>query len=186
MALWLLWAVVAAPAQTRSSDDQPAKDSARADAATSVDRVSSSRASRHVSSKDLLSADQGVALVDFAMESAADLRTQPDCSHFVHLVYSDAGLNYTYQDSRVLRSGVPEFKRVKKPQPGDLIVWPGHVGIVVSPREKTFFSSVHSGIITESWTAAHWRARGRPRFFRYRIGPDTDLTLLATTNDDNR
>ena len=105
---------------------------------------------------------------------------KPDCSHFVHLVYSDAGLDYTYHASRELYRGVPEFVPVKKPQPGDLIVWRGHVGIVVSRRQKTFFSSVNSGILTESWTARHWLARGRPRFFRYRLKPDTDLTLLAS------
>jgi hypothetical protein len=51
---------------------------------------------------------------------------------------------------------------------------------VVSPREKTFFSSVRSGIITESWTADQWRRRGRPRFLRYLIGPESDLELLAS------
>jgi hypothetical protein len=38
---------------------------------------------------------------------------------------------------------------------------------------------VRSGIITESWTNEYWTARGRPRFFRYVVGPQTDLTLLA-------
>ena len=51
---------------------------------------------------------------------------------------------------------------------------------MVSRHEKTFFSSVRSGILTESWTAPHWLARGRPRFFRYRVTADTDMTLLAS------
>jgi NlpC/P60 family len=149
-----------------------------------------SEAPEHASSpagaRSWLSVKQGEALVDFAVESAADLRDKPDCSHFVHLVYSDAGLNYGYQNSRVLyRGGAREFQRVKKPQPGDLIVWTGHVGIVVSRKEKTFFSSVRSGILMESWTAGHWIARGRPHFFRYRIGPATDLTLLASMNGED-
>jgi cell wall-associated NlpC family hydrolase len=121
----------------------------------------------------------GEVLVEIAVASAADLSTKPDCSHFVHMVYSDSGLDYPYEDSRVLYRGTREFVQVKKPQPGDLIVWPGHVGIVVSRREKTFFSSVNSGILTESWTAPHWLARGRPRFFRYRLTPDTDLSMLV-------
>lgn len=132
----------------------------------------------------LLSAEEGEALVDLAVESAADLRSQPDCSHLVHLVYARAGLNYPYQHSRALYGGVPDFQRVKSPQPGDLIVWPGHVGIVVSPDDNTFFSSVRSGIITESWTADYWRARGLRRFFRYRLGPETDLALLASLTRD--
>jgi hypothetical protein len=59
------------------------------------------------------------------------------------------------------------------------------VGIVLSPEEKTFLSSVHSGILTESWMAPHWVRRGRPRFYRYRIGPETDMNLLARIMDND-
>lgn len=128
----------------------------------------------------LLSAKQGAMLVDYALQAGSRLTRQPDCSHLVHLIYSHAGLNYSYQPSRALYAGVEDFERVTRPQPGDLIVWRGHVGIVVSPREKTFFSSVRSGIITESWKEVQWLRRGRPRFLRYRIGPDSDLELLAS------
>jgi NlpC/P60 family len=149
-------------------------------------RADAEPTSSAVSVRALLTAEEGEALVDLAVESAADLPDKPDCSHFVHLVYSDAGLNYAYEASRSLYRGVPEFKRVKKPQPGDLIVWPGHVGIVVSRKGKTFFSSVRSGILTEAWTAAHWLARGRPRFYRYQVGADTDLDLLASVSGYDR
>ncbi|HET9181011.1 MAG TPA: NlpC/P60 family protein [Candidatus Angelobacter sp.] len=88
---------------------------------------------------ELLSAEQGQALVQYAMQSASRLRAKPDCSHLVHTIYSRAGLSYSYQPSRALyRGAATDFERVKKPQPGDLIVWRGHVGIVVSPRKKTF------------------------------------------------
>jgi len=63
-------------------------------------------------------------------------------------------------------------------------VWLGHVGIVLSPEEKTFLSSVRSGILIESWTAAHWIHRGHPRFYRYRIGPEADMALLAKIMGD--
>jgi hypothetical protein len=136
----------------------------------------------------LLSPDQGHALAAFAAQSEKRVRSKPDCSHLVHLLYARAGLIYPYEDSRVLYRGVSDFKRVKTPQPGDLTVWLGHVGIVLSPEEKTFLSSVRSGIITESWTAPHWVRRGRPRFYRYRIGPDADMNLLARvmSDDSNR
>ena len=105
----------------------------------------------------------------------------------MHQLYARAGLIYPYEDSRVLYRGISDFKRVKTPQPGDLAVWLGHVGIVLSPEEKTFLSSVHSGILTESWMAPHWVRRGRPRFYRYRIGPDADMNLLARImGDDTR
>jgi hypothetical protein len=132
----------------------------------------------------LVSAEQGQALADFAMQSGPRVRPKPDCSHLVHLLYARAGLIYPYEDSRVLYRGVDDFERVKSPQPGDLAVWLGHVGIVLSPEDKTFLSSVRSGIITESWIAPHWARRGRPRFFRYRIGPSANLTLLAAIMSD--
>lgn len=130
---------------------------------------------------ELLSAEQGEALVQYAIQSASRLHGKPDCSHLVHTLYSGAGLNYSYQPSRALyRGAAADFERVRKPQPGDLIVWRGHVGIVVSPREKTFFSSVRSGMVTETWTTREWLARGHPHFYRYRIGPDSNLELLAS------
>src|SRR5215510_8787136 len=128
----------------------------------------------------LLSAGQGQALADFAERSGPDVSPKPDCSHLVHMLYSRAGLNYPYEGSRALHHGIPDFVRVKKPQPGDLAVWLGHVGIVLSPPDKTFLSSVRSGIIAESWDNDYWSARGRPRFYRYIVGPQADLALLAT------
>lgn len=132
----------------------------------------------------LVSADQGQALADFALRSGRRIRPKPDCSHLVHLLYARAGLIYAYEDSRVLYRGVNDFEREKTPQPGDLVVWLGHVGIVLSPEENTFLSSVHSGILTESWTATHWVHRGRPRFYRYRIGPAANMNLLAAIMGD--
>ena len=132
----------------------------------------------------LVSAEQGQAIADFALQSGRHIRPKPDCSHLVHLLYARAGLVYPYEDSRVLYRGIDDFERVKTPQPGDLAVWLGHVGIVLSPEEKTFLSSVRSGIITESWSAPHWARRGRPHFFRYRIGPSANLELLAAIMGD--
>lgn len=135
----------------------------------------------------LLSPEQGDAMAAFVLQSERRIRSKPDCSHLVHLLYARAGLIYPYENSRVLYRGISDFKRVKAPQAGDLVVWLGHVGVVLSPQEKTFLSSVRSGILTESWTAPHWVHRGRPRFYRYRIGPDTDMNLLATImGDDSR
>lgn len=133
----------------------------------------------------LLSPGQGEAVAAFALQSERRIRTKPDCSHLVHLLYARAGLIYPYENSHVLYRGISDFKRVKTPQAGDLVVWLGHVGVVLSPEEKTFLSSVRSGILTESWTAPHWVHHGRPRFYRYRIGPDTDINLLATIMGDD-
>jgi hypothetical protein len=127
----------------------------------------------------LVSAEQGQALAEFVLQSGPRVRPKPDCSHLVHLLYARAGLVYPYENSRVLYRGVESFERVKTPQPGDLVVWIGHVGVVLSPEDTTFLSSVRSGVITETWKAKHWVRRGRPHFFRYRIGPDANSALLA-------
>lgn len=130
---------------------------------------------------EMLSPQQGQGLAEFALQYGRGLRPRPDCSHLVHKMYTLAGLSYSYAESRQLYAGgADEFERVTRPQPGDLVVWRGHVGIVVSPEDRTFLSSVRSGIIVEAWTAPYWKRRGRPRFFRYLVGPQTDRALLAS------
>jgi cell wall-associated NlpC family hydrolase len=93
--------------------------------------------------------------------------TELDCSHFVQFLYEQAGLYYGYTPSRVLYEGIKDFKRVMHPRTGDLVVWPGHVGIVVNPNETTFLSALRSGVKTASYESNYWKKRGRPRFLRY-------------------
>lgn len=93
--------------------------------------------------------------------------TDLDCSHFVQWLFERAGLYYGYAPSRILYAGMAGFKRVYHPRPGDLVVWPGHVGIVVDPEEETFLSALRSGVRTASYTSRYWKRRGHPRFFRY-------------------
>jgi cell wall-associated NlpC family hydrolase len=87
----------------------------------------------------------------------------------VHELYERAGLPYTYAQSRDLYDGVSEFRRVFNPEPGDLIVWRGHVGIVTDAYEHLFFSALRSGVKVASYDSRYWKRRGRPRFFRYTI-----------------
>jgi cell wall-associated NlpC family hydrolase len=93
--------------------------------------------------------------------------TELDCSHFVQYLYEQAGLYYGYAPSRTLYDGMEGFRRVSHPEAGDLIVWRGHVGIVVDPEEATFLSALRSGVKTASYESHYWKRRGRPRFFRY-------------------
>jgi NlpC/P60 family protein len=117
-----------------------------------------------------LSAREGRAIVrETSWVESSEGRTE-DCSHLVHDVYEQAGYSYPYSSSRDLYFGAETFVRVRSPQPGDLIVWRGHVGIVVDPREHSFFSSVNSGPRTEYYNSAYWRARGQARFYRYLTG----------------
>jgi hypothetical protein len=82
-------------------------------------------------------------------------------------LYEQAGFPYPYASSLSLYGGTEKFARMKVPHPGDLIVWRGHVGIVVDPKEHSFFSSVSEGARTQYYNSPYWRARGHARFYRY-------------------
>jgi NlpC/P60 family len=90
-----------------------------------------------------------------------------DCSHTIHQIYSDAGYEYPYASSFDLYRGTASFARVMHPQPGDLIAWPGHVGIVLSAKKHSFYSLVSTGLEAQNYRGRYWRGRGYPRFYRY-------------------
>lgn len=117
-----------------------------------------------------LSLSEGRAIVREMAWGDDEEGLAPDCSHLVHRLYEQAGYPYPYASSLDLYRGTPQFLRVRYAQPGDLIVWRGHVGIVVNPKEHSFFSSVSSGARIADYHSAYWRARGYPRFYRYLTG----------------
>ena len=100
----------------------------------------------------------------------------PDCSHLVHTLYEQGGYSYPYASSTDLYHGTGQarhFLRVRYPHAGDLIVWPGHVGIVMNPVTHSFFSTTSEGARTENYRSAYWRARGYARFYRYLVSKST-------------
>jgi hypothetical protein len=117
----------------------------------------------------LVSPEEGEAIVQAAWELRRGLLPKPDCSHFVHAIYTQAGFEYTYAPAADIFEGIDSFRRVKKPQPGDLVVWQGHVGIVVEPIEHSFYSSVLSGFAIEDYRSTYWIGRGEPRFYRHLV-----------------
>jgi hypothetical protein len=123
---------------------------------------------------------EGETIVNAAWERERQTARRPDCSHLVNEVYTLAGYPYPYADSFDLYVGTKRFVRVVKPQPGDLIVWRGHVGIVVDPGERSFYSAVTSGLRTEFYDAPQWRARGPARFYRYAATTRSNLTQANT------
>lgn len=125
------------------------------------------RAAEPASAGRLLPLEEGLAVVNAAWLHREGARDQPDCSHLVHTVYQLAGLPYAYASSFDIYMGIESFAQVETPQPGDVIVWPGHVGIVVDARERSFYSSLASGLGTDSYDSRYWRGRGPARFYRY-------------------
>src|SRR6185312_16441893 len=108
------------------------------------------------------------ALVAIALsEHLQQEEDESDCSHLVHAIYQTAGFPYQYAPSDDLSAGVARFYRVKAPLPGDLVVWRGHVGIVIKPSRHTFFSSLSSGPDTDNYNSPYWKRRGQLRFYRY-------------------
>jgi hypothetical protein len=117
----------------------------------------------------LMNVAEGRAIVRMAFQGDEREQESKDCSHVVHAVYSNAGFAYPYASSFEIYSGDDNFARVKYPRAGDVIAWPGHVGIVVNPAQHSFFSLVRTGLGEQDYESAYWRSRGRPRFYRYRV-----------------
>jgi hypothetical protein len=129
----------------------------------------------------LLGAEDGLAVIAAALDFRNRASDKADCSHLVHDIYERAGFSYAYVPSTDLYSGTADFRRVTHPQPGDLIAWPGHVGIVVSSARHTFYSSLNSGLGVESYDSDYWKQRGRPHFLRYVKEASTVQTASTKT-----
>jgi NlpC/P60 family len=120
-------------------------------------------------SSRLLSVEEGRSIVNVAWQQEQPVAGMRDCSHFVHQIYENAGFEYPYASSFEIYAGDGKFERVKNPHPGDVIAWPGHVGIVVDPLQHSFYSHVRTGLETQDYESAYWKSRGRPRFYRYKV-----------------
>lgn len=131
-----------------------------------------------VSAHRRLTPREGEAIVSAAWQRSQETRRRPDCSHLVHEIYALAGYPYPYANSFELYTGTASFVRVAKPQAGDLVVWRGHVGIVIDPTEHSFYSSVRTGLRTEFYDAANWKGRGAVRFYRYVVERPPKITLM--------
>jgi hypothetical protein len=129
------------------------------------------------SNSRLLTAEEGRTIVNTAWGWEQSAEGTQDCSHLVHQVYLLAGFDYPYASSFDIYAGKENFGRVKTPQAGDLIAWPGHVGIVVDPLQHSFYSLVSTGLEAQNYNGPYWRSRGRPRFYRYKVEESGDLTV---------
>src|SRR5712675_854538 len=123
----------------------------------------------------LVSAEQGRKIAAAALDRDELLRGAQDCSHLVQQIYSVAGYEYSYASSFDLYAGNGNFRRVKHAQAGDLVTWPGHVGIVVDAKRHSFYSLVRSGLQSQDYLSPYWRSRGRPRFYRYVVDANPDV-----------
>ena len=126
----------------------------------------------------LLSAEEGRSIVEVAWQQDPPDAGMRDCSHTVHQIYASAGYEYPYASSFEIYAGNENFARVKAPHPGDVVAWPGHVGIVVDPLQHSFYSLVRTGLEAQDYESAYWKSRGRHRFYRYRVEKAGVLTAV--------
>lgn len=94
-----------------------------------------------------------------------------DCSHFVWEVLKAAGHpNAPYTST----SGVPgshAFSPASEPpQAGDIILWDGHMGIVVDATTQTFVGAQSGGVDNASYAKGSYWGNRHHRFYRY-TGP---------------
>jgi cell wall-associated NlpC family hydrolase len=148
-------------APSTSSGQAPSTRSGQSGLRSGADEARGRKSERTLSSKDRR------AVIASALHSKAPRYAERDCSHLVHAVYQRAGLPYAYAPSDDLYDGVQGFQRVSRPQPADLVVWRGHVGIVIRPSRHAFFSVLHAGPGIDDYQNGYWRGRGQPRFYRY-------------------
>jgi hypothetical protein len=135
-----------------------------------------------------LSVEEGRSIVEVAWQQDPPDAGMRDCSHTVHQIYASAGYEYPYASSFEIYAGNENFERVKNPRAGDLIAWPGHVGIVVDPLQHSFYSLVRTGLESQDYESPYWRSRGRPRFYRYKMesgGVVTAGNTAGTSRDSN-
>src|SRR5213080_4219015 len=103
----------------------------------------------------MVSADDGLAVIAAALDSRVRIRAKRDCSHLVHAIDDRAGFPYSYASASDLYAGTPECE------------WRGHVGIVVNPAQHVFFSAMRSRPGIDSYDAPYWKHLGKVRFYRY-------------------
>jgi cell wall-associated NlpC family hydrolase len=143
-----------------------AQQSARPDFAATKS-ASPAAGARSTRTARLLTPDDGMAVISAALDTQRRFASNRDCSHLVHAIYERAGFPYVYANADDLYDGVEHFRRVFHPQAGDLIVWRGHVGIIVRPSRHVFFSFLSAGPGTDNYQSPYWVGRGEARFYRY-------------------
>jgi cell wall-associated NlpC family hydrolase len=92
-----------------------------------------------------------------------------DCSHLVYRVYRETVFgSFPFMDTATLRTS-DEFVTVNEPQSGDIVLWDGHVAIVVDPVEGSFIGAQTStGVAIANYkTNSYWKAKPGLLFRRH-------------------
>jgi cell wall-associated NlpC family hydrolase len=92
-----------------------------------------------------------------------------DCSHLVNYAYKAVRPELHYLTTDGLKASKLYNHDIKIPEPGDLVLWAGHVGIVINPDTKTFIGSQSStGVAESSYAAKSYWGKQSHSFLRLR------------------
>jgi cell wall-associated NlpC family hydrolase len=102
-----------------------------------------------------------------------------DCSHFVYQVFNGARQRVAsaanmpepqimeYRSTSTIEAS-NVFIAVNTPQPTDLVMWDGHVGIVIDPTAGTFIGAQTStGVAESNYLTGFWKNKGVKKFLRF-------------------
>lgn len=104
--------------------------------------------------------------------SAANGGTKSDCSHFVHHVMQQAGVNVPYETtSSILNSGSYQEVTAANAQPGDVLVQGGHMGVYAGTTDSQGrpqgWQMGNNGAQLGAWGPNGWFYPNQPlRYFR--------------------
>jgi NlpC/P60 family len=119
-------------------------------------------------------------------------RSGIDCSHFVHVTYSQVLPNYKYRMAEDYLKD-REFSRTNTPQRGDLIVFTAvdglsaHVGIVTDPDRHQFIGSQSStGVKETSYGAKTYWGKRPYRFLTLQGGANSIADRRHSTETKNK
>jgi cell wall-associated NlpC family hydrolase len=100
-------------------------------------------------------------IVRYAERFLGTPHDEMDCSHFVYYVYKHFLPNFPYMpSSRYLES--PLFRHIgsSEMKPADLILWNGHIAVLVNPIQGSFIGSQTStGVAVATMSNPYWQQR---------------------------
>ena len=116
-----------------------------------------------------LSDDERDTVIATARSQKGTPHSRIDCSHLVHLAYEAVRPDLRYLTTDGLAASKLYDHNVKIPKPGDLVLWGGHVGIVIDHDKRKFIGSQTStGVAEASYAKGSYWGNRTHSFLRLR------------------
>jgi cell wall-associated NlpC family hydrolase len=106
----------------------------------------------------------GPLIVRHAARHIGEIFSQRDCSHFIHLIFTECGLVYPHTSTRYFPP-INYFTQVKTPLAGDIVLYAEHMGIY-APTNKIIIADPAAQQILVSTTASFLNFKGYYRWYQ--------------------